>query len=88
MTQATEVGRWIARQFVSGHWEIAENESGERVARVAGPSGANARLIAAAPEMLEALRDAALDLTDYTDEPRIAEIVTAMRAAIAKATGQ
>jgi hypothetical protein len=49
---------------------------------------ANARLIAAAPEMLEALRNAALDLTDYTDEPRVAEIVTAIRAAIAKATNE
>jgi hypothetical protein len=39
-------------------------------------------------ELTEALRDAALDLTDYTDEPRVAEIVAAMRAAIAKATNE
>jgi hypothetical protein len=85
MTQATEVGRWIARQFVSGHWEIAENESGERVARVAGPSGANARLIAAAPEMLEALRQLLLNTERTTF---LARSLDKARAAIAKATNE
>jgi hypothetical protein len=85
-------GPWTVHQFDGGdEGQSVMPVNGEQA--VAGPfygteAQTNARLIAAAPEMLEALRDAALDLTDYTDEPRIAEIVTAMRAAIAKATNE
>ena len=46
---------------------------------------ANARLIAAAPELLEALIDAQEALCDL---PLMAPIVLKMRAAIAKATGE
>lgn len=55
---------------------IAETCSGDRVAK----QEANARLIAAAPELLEALKEAAL----WVD----GELKNKVHAAIAKATGQ
>ena len=97
MTQTTEVGRWIARQLVSGHWEIAENESGAAVARVTGPSGANARLIAAAPEGLDAnklsLRNVEsliyqLPLKETQERASLEAWAATLRATITKATGQ
>lgn len=51
---------------------------------------ANARLIAAAPEMLAALRDYITECTDVAVSPtwpRLPEIRASMRAAIAKAEG-
>lgn len=51
-------------------------------------SEANARLIAAAPELLEALMNASGVLQSYSTQSKTAEICEKMaRAAIAKATG-
>ena len=48
----------------------------------------NARLIAAAPEMLSALRMALYELTETADRPNAKEYTAGhIRAAIAKATG-
>lgn len=50
-------GPWIARQFISGHWEVCEDDTSNRIAGVDGrDDGANARLIAAAPELLSTLK--------------------------------
>lgn len=55
----------------------------------AGTGKANARLIAAAPDLLEALRICATQSTgpDWTPEQALAFIKQHARAAIAKATG-
>jgi hypothetical protein len=49
---------------------------------------ANARLIAAAPDMLQALRDIAAETTGYDNEDIIAAIQGICRAAITKAQGK
>ena len=49
---------------------------------------ANARLIAAAPELLEALRTAVDHLEGMPDQEDVAACVVKARAAIAKATGE
>lgn len=51
---------------------------------------ANARLIAAAPELLEALKSIVTSLSDNDDEGMIehSEQIIAARAAISKATGE
>lgn len=43
-------------------------------------------MVEAAPDMLEALRDARLDLIDHTSNPAISAVVDRIAAAIAKAT--
>ncbi len=48
----------------------------------------DARLIAAAPDLLAALRDMVNTLTDGPDESDIARVFNVSRAAIAKATGE
>jgi len=50
-------------------------------------SGANARLIAAAPELLEALQNLLAVAGVRIDDPRIVQF-DAARAAVAKATGE
>lgn len=104
-------GPWDVRQeSVCPEWSIVVATGGRIVANVNSETGpdipplvstkmpreANARLIAAAPEMLEALRevvteDGANCLAYGTDTPafrrRIAAINTIARAAIAKAEG-
>ena len=49
---------------------------------------ANARLIAAAPELLDALREAYAAMEPMHHEPVVSEALDAARAAIAKATGE
>jgi hypothetical protein len=93
MTQTTAVGHtpgpWIAREYFSGHWDVAADASGEKLAAVA-KSGANARLIAAAPDMLEALRGIVRDMETAAENqvPIRYKVPDYLRAAIAKATGQ
>ena len=59
-----------------------------------GPEGPDARLIAAAPDLLEALReladdiDARFDMGSASTNPNLRHAVTSARAAIAKATGE
>ena len=66
-------------------------EYGHRIAEVYGQEAmlANARLIAAAPELLAALVDATQAIVNMQaeGESRYHPIVTAAKAAIAKATG-
>lgn len=50
------MAKYIAREYVSGHWEIVENDTGARIATVDRCYGDVAQLFAAAPEMLEALK--------------------------------
>lgn len=45
---------WLARQMVSGNWDIADEETGKTIART--ETEENARLIEAAPEMLAMLK--------------------------------
>lgn len=58
------------------------------VADLTGPdSDANARLMAAAPELLDALREAYAAMEPMHHEPVVSEALDAARAAIAKAGG-
>lgn len=50
-------GPWLARQYFSGHWEICENATAKRLATVDKSNPLDARLIASAPDMLEALKE-------------------------------
>ena len=89
MTQHSS-GTWIARGntvFTEGDWAcsvaVATNIGSLRKAEM----NANARLIAAAPEMFEALRT----IVEYGPQSGMkadAPMLIAARAAIAKATGQ
>ena len=93
-------------EHTPGRWDVAGSEvwaSGRRVASLGGAYGpkdaetrnANARLIAAAPELLEALRglieDVELTAEDFGGDIITEDLMTALdkaRAAIAKATGK
>jgi len=71
-------------------WRCIIIESGDKHfrTRVSGHMGeANARLIAAAPDLLEALRGLAYP-GKYEGQPSEAERIAAARAAIAKAEGK
>jgi hypothetical protein len=71
-------------------WRCIIIESGDKHfrTRVSGHMGeANARLIAAAPELLEALRGLAYP-GEYEGQPSESERIAAARAAIAKAEGR
>jgi hypothetical protein len=52
-------GPWIARQMTSGHWRIHSEEQALTIVNIPATDSesANARLIAAAPVMLEALEN-------------------------------
>lgn len=95
--------RTLANAYV-GNWQILSNKT--KVATVSkrtierGAVGdypdmdleaaANARLIAAAPELLEACQEAAACMQEWIDADLMvikAEPLTTLRAAIAKATG-
>ena len=92
MTDQHTPGPWIARMMISGNWTIDEDARGLPIARTLDE--ANARLIAAAPLMLEALQaltalpPSAL-LTVLKEAQRdVDEIVDQARAAIRAATGE
>lgn len=80
-------GPWVVKEQILGTF-ICDN----RNYTIAGPVSnnpnceANARLIAAAPELLEAANDY-LEATRYLEEPYDSEAAEILRAAIAKATG-
>lgn len=65
--------------------EVIDLENNTVCSTWAGPNEANARLIAAAPELLEALRGALSYLSLYG--PSAQPALLSARAAIAKATG-
>ncbi len=87
-------GPWTARRSIPGHlFEVLDSDS-NLVMRIRGgmvPTLFDARLIAAAPEMLSALRAVAAWLsevygTDSENMQDAAEFAREIRAAIAKAT--
>ena len=79
--RAGAMGTWLA--FVQHNWN--EAEAGER--RISWKEAeANARLIAAAPELLEALEELSLKAVVGTDDERYAALRKTW-AAIAKAKG-
>jgi hypothetical protein len=92
-------GPWFAVQpkHANGWWVVSTDPEGCDGVDDSGDGGfeeANARLIAAAPEMLEALKECAeyLGPPEVTQYPNVqASVVNALirnvRAAIAKATG-
>lgn len=99
MTQSHTPGPWHIEQFTSGYSKHEdrtishrlENGNMFRIGRaynISGPheTDANARLIAAAPEMLAALRMHAA-LPAWPDREALIKAMDATRAAIAKATG-
>ncbi len=89
-------GPWIVEQ-VSGAIEVCNEETLFTVARCGignGVSEANARLIAAAPELLAALERTA-DVLEYYNENKgptrdsaLCDLFAIARAAIAKAKGE
>jgi hypothetical protein len=80
--------QWLAREMVSGHWLVSNEDTGETVAQVSATSsdGTNARLIAAAPELLEVAK-ALVDWAEYMGGFESGQWDQA-RAAIAKAEGR
>lgn len=85
MTYKHTPGPWIAREWC-GHYQVAQDDSGDAVAGVycAKSDLANARLIAAAPDLLAALQDVADDTDGMVLMPP--GLANKVRAAIAKAT--
>ena len=94
-------GPWEAREHSDGsHWFVDWEQGGEGYTLVDGLSEADARLIAAAPDLLAALRKAdallknasdtgLLDLlAGYMHPDEINGACDAVIAAIAKATGE
>ena len=76
-------GPWAAGLFAGNHQASVHSEAtGRTVALVYDPDNADARLIAAAPELLEALRDLQASVQKWA--PTIDQ--SRARAAITKAT--
>jgi hypothetical protein len=73
----------FADGFVSAMCQVSRMENSTR-STSGSETAANARLIAAAPDRLEALQDLLLDMQNRV---RDAETMSKARAAIAKATG-
>ena len=89
MTDAHTPGPWAARRMHTGGFDIMDPRNRDVVTVYGGgveteSREANARLIAAAPDLLEALKSLVANLAegDFISETRI----DAARAAIAKAT--
>ena len=81
-------GPWTYRQSpesAAGDWQVTARISDNAVMRVGVHNEANARLIAASPELLEALRHAA----DWFNAMQVSVPASQhVKAAIAKATGE
>jgi hypothetical protein len=75
-------GPWLAREMVSGNWQVAADDTAQTIAHIR--SEADARLVAAAPDMLMALRNV-IALAEHPVTQ--AEAMRLARAAIAKAQG-
>lgn len=89
MTAKHTPGPWVYRPFKHDDWGFVRNGAGDLIARASGPTTAaernahreaktdpykaNARLIAAAPAMLEALKDC----LGYVDENWLKERIRA-----------
>jgi len=87
-------GPWRVAPPSVGRFKVCTVEGGKIVGEASNyneQADANARLIAAAPELLVAAQDA-FSILCHLDEPipyeRIAECIEDLRAAIAKATGE
>lgn len=96
MTKHTP-GPWLARQYFSGHWEICENATAKRLATVDKSNPLDVRLIAAAPELLEALQtlrndfEAIIDgddMSGMSDSEMFQAFLDTASAAIDKAEGR
>ena len=83
-------GPWVAEDVGAGDWEV---NSARNDFHIASPSShrpnveANARLIAAAPDLLAAAEDLLL-WANISDESRDAPLRDKVRTAIAKARGE
>ncbi len=84
-------GEWYAKPTAGNHQYIIASEStGATVALIYDPSNGDAALIAAAPDLLAALRDLldyAVDRAQFTPE-NLAAFIDAGSVAIAKAEGR
>ena len=84
-------GPWVVNGFGSAYWVIARTQRGGVAissASLAGDEIADARLISAAPELLEALANALKSLDTDGAASATASLRTLGRAAIAKAEGR
>ena len=86
-------GPWFTRQTFSGNWDIAADYGdGKTLARTEKES--DARLIAAAPELLDWLKTAAVWIDQTREDERTGEgqnakaLLEDIHAAIAKAEGR
>lgn len=85
-------GPCIARQMVSGHYQIVEDETGRHIGTI--DKDINPAIFAAAPDLLEALNNATVGLMDFQREagegayPKLDHLIPELRAAIARATGE
>ena len=85
MTTQHTPGPWELRRSVRGYWFIDHEQGGEGYTLTKlDCNEADARLIAAAPDLLAALEELLNALPSATSHPAI----KAARAAIAKATGE
>jgi len=87
-------GPWQANQLDNGHFTISTQQYVNicQMARNKEPEGANARLIAAAPELLEALKEyvtgTSAERNHSTCEERPCTLCKIAKRAIAKAEGR
>lgn len=78
----------VTKDFLKGRLTEAVVTLNDEVICITGEGDANARLIAAAPELLEALQALVRGVFDGPDDSDAAMLITKARAAITKATGE
>lgn len=78
-------GPWFVDEDRLGHTHIVDNEYS--IAQVSRDNADNARLLAAAPEMLSALQYVTTLLRFEKNFPEETEVLSVVKRAIAKATG-